>query len=266
MIEQITLPRKGKPIATNKNPEYIVIHHDGVIMDDGANPEARYIADTFAYMSRTGYPTTPYHFMISRDGRIFQGLELNEMTYHCSNYSVNLNSIAITFQGNYEYQKPTFKSLEALNWLLSDLKKKNDFLYLSYHRKLAMTYTACPGLNLIPIIENINFNEITMTKDEAEKIVYMAYRHSFGREPKKVDLESWSTWLLENSVSALLSAFNSSPEEKDLKRVWFKNRMGREMTVEESKFYLDAQPNGMTRTIGEMTRDLTDDFENEKGS
>ncbi len=242
------LPHKQGVWAKNFEPEIIVVHHDGVKIEDWEDPVKRYIADAQYSMKKPYAYGTQYHFMIARNGRVLQGLALNEMTAHCNNDVISRNSVAVCFQGNYEEQDLTLKQREAFLSLLEDLKDKG-YKTLTWHQNI-YSATQCPGRNIIDFLTNIKFEKSKITIEEAKKIVNLVYRLSLGREAQKEEQETWGEWIIANSVSGFISAVQWSPESKNGDKKFLDY-----LKIGNKNFYLDEQPNGMRRTIKEVLKD-----------
>lgn len=250
MIENIIsqLPHEEGIWAKNQNPEIIVVHHDGVKMEDWKDPVERYIADANYSMQKPYAYGAQYHFMISRTGRILQGLALNEMTAHCNNDAISRNSVAVCFQGNYEEQEVELKQRESFVWLLGWLQDRG-YKTLTWHKNIASD-RACPGKNAIDFISNIKFPKPKMTTEEAKKVVDFIYRLSLGREAKENEKLDWANWIIANSVSGFISAVQSSKESKDGDK-----KLLEFLKMRTNDFYLNGQPNGMRRTAKEILKD-----------
>lgn len=176
-IDRIKLPRfSDRHWYTNNQPSWLIVHHDGVTIGDTDNPISRYIADANHSIRRNAtvnylIPSSQYHFMISRDGRILQGLDLDEMTPHCSNLAVNKKSIAITLQGNYMVQDLKLLQKIALEEVIRYLSNELPIQGVSWHRETStLGYTACPGDNVIPFLTKLRNNEMTQLDDISNNI------------------------------------------------------------------------------------------------
>jgi len=156
----------------------IVIHHSGFKFKPGPN----YL---LAYQLSMGYDDIAYHFIIDKDGDIYEGLPINFMGAHAgqtkeaneladkirtgiisdtpiiSAYKLDpdYGAIGICLDGNYELEKVLEVQLTALRYLLKSLcfqykiGKANIFLHNEVKekivRKRGLTFvgneTVCPG-------------------------------------------------------------------------------------------------------------------------
>ena len=250
------LPRRGNAPSNNKTPSHIIFHHDGVEILESADPLRRYVANTNAYINR-GHNTTPYHIMISRDGRILQGLRLNEMTYHASNLGINRNSIAVTFQGNYMIQNITEAQKKSAKWLMSELKKQMPSLHtISWHRAVSLAgWTACPGNHAIPFIQNLTLeneeedmgriqeleNQIQKMRleynEEKDRAIHAIYQNYLGRE---VDSEGFSFWS-QRRLDELVRGIGMSKEYKErIIYMLYAKYLDRVPSLEEMRTWLES--------------------------
>lgn len=181
--------------AKQENPEYIVIHHDGVVFN--GNTEAQEIerinSDAKWYQRQWFAYSAPYHFVIGRadTNYIYQVVSIDESTAHCSNYSINRNSLALTFLGNYEEQKLTEKQIDKANWFITSyIKPKMKFKELTYHKKTSNGGTVCPGKNVIPLILDGTFENNNIDMEQIKQL-----------EQKVRDMEKSLAEVILNSAS-----------------------------------------------------------------
>jgi len=135
--------------------DLIVIHHDAETRPDRYSSLTRYQKEA-SYHASKGWGHISYHFSIDNVGDIYQCLPETEIAFHCGVYSKNIKSIAIKLDGNMEVQKPTPAQVQSLKDLLVYLTTKRPDLpkvvrsSVQGHRDIKKT--ACPGLNLYPLI------------------------------------------------------------------------------------------------------------------
>jgi len=120
-----------------------VIHHSA---DPKGTPQK--YANYHVYSH--GWPGIGYHFVIQKDGTIYQTNALETISYGVANY--NTGSVNICLTGNYTIEMPPPKQMESLIWLLKDLSGRLGPKPIEAHS----TYTAtkCPG-------DNINTEQIS---------------------------------------------------------------------------------------------------------
>lgn len=248
---------------TGLHAQYLVFHHDGTFISDSENPETRAIADATYSVQKDYHHTSPYHFQIARNGQILQLIEdLQERTAHASNWQVNLSSIAICFQGNYQIQELTEAQKESAKFLVSFLQGKLPGLRMITHHYATsaeanngIATTACPA-SAKSFVETLKFenNKLKMTDEQIKNFVQRQYRLAFGREETSDQaVNSWISWIKEDLAQRLVdfpSVLLSSAEGKKRKTEMLKS-VG-VSSQDEITFYLDDQPNGMARTFGEI--------------
>lgn len=134
-----------------KKMDTIVVHHDAVdrpAIYDSLNRlkvEARtHIAKLYGHIS--------YHYSIDNIGDIYQCLPETEVAYHCGNLAINRKSIAIKFDGNMEFQKPTAAQMKAYKeliiWLTTKRPDLPKIIKSSIRNHRDIKPTSCPGKNL----------------------------------------------------------------------------------------------------------------------
>jgi N-acetyl-anhydromuramyl-L-alanine amidase AmpD len=150
------LPWKNSNGKMNKNKmDIVVIHHDAVDMPARYNSLTRLQQEARTHIAKL-YGHISYHYSIDNIGDIYQCLLEDEVAYHCGNLTINRNSLAIKFDGNFEFQKPTSQQIKAYKELMIWLTTKRPDLpkiirsSVRGHRQIKST--ACPGKNLYPLI------------------------------------------------------------------------------------------------------------------
>lgn len=125
----------------------IVIHHSATT-DGSPEAYANYHVNT------RGWPGIGYHFVIQKDGQVFQTNYLDTVSYHTSGQ--NTRSIGICLTGNYDSQQPPAAQMEALINLVRYLAK---FLgRLAIHGHNEFSGKTCPGNNInVQTIENLAY-------------------------------------------------------------------------------------------------------------
>jgi len=143
----------------------IIVHHDGVEVKGDYDPIARYKQHANYHINKDWNGDGKkdgsgimYHFTIDWKGRVYITRNFEETLWHCGNYQVNLASIAICLDGNFEVQQPTKEQLTSLKELLINLSTQHpefpaDFNDIFGHREISST--ACPGKNLLPFVQEI---------------------------------------------------------------------------------------------------------------
>ena len=100
-----------------------------------------------------------YHFIIDRQGTIWQGRELRYQGAHVK--SNNSNNIGIMCLGNFEIQQPTQAQVNTLARLCQALMQGYHIPRNKLYGHRELRSTACPGRNLFPLVVNIR-NRVTI--------------------------------------------------------------------------------------------------------
>ena len=115
----------------------MVVHHTVSPADRATSSIAQY------HVSHHDWPGIGYHFMIGADGLIEQTNYLSTISYHASDG--NPYSIGICLKGDFTYEQPTEKQLDALYWLINELQAQYGFELVLGHKEVPGNSTACPG-------------------------------------------------------------------------------------------------------------------------
>jgi N-acetyl-anhydromuramyl-L-alanine amidase AmpD len=118
----------------------ITVHHSAGNANETLNDIALW------HINGRNWPGIAYHFVIDKDGTIFQTNQIGAYTFH--NGFNNRGAIGICLQGNFETGYPDSKQIYALTYLVNDLKKRYPQIkFLMGHREY-QNETLCPGKNL----------------------------------------------------------------------------------------------------------------------
>ena len=130
--------RWTRPLSNRKKTNFIVVHHTGVTADQS-------LQAIHAFHKGLGWAGIGYHFLIRKDGVVYDGRPVHTIGAHVRGY--NSRSIGIALTGNFETQEPTSAQLETLRVLLNSMKRRYPGATIVGHRDL--TTTLCPGRNLM---------------------------------------------------------------------------------------------------------------------
>lgn len=158
--DSITIvPRSGWNAAEPKpykqhTPIRITIHHEGT--KDSARDAAKFIKNvqTWGMGKDRNWADIPYHFLIARDGTVYEGRNVNTVGETATEYDPT-GHLLITCLGNLEVQEVTAPQLESLVRLIAHCCKTYNLPYetIASHRDHS-TQTTCPGKNLYKYLEN----------------------------------------------------------------------------------------------------------------
>lgn len=144
----------GSPSPSLMNPMlpvgHITIHHDG--MEPFFASDQRGTAWRLDLIRRAhrekGWGDIGYHFAVDREGRIWQGRQLNWQGAHVKDH--NEGNLGVVALGNFDRQMPTSPQLASLNKCVSWLMKRYhvSMSNVHTHQEWRGARTACPGVNL----------------------------------------------------------------------------------------------------------------------
>jgi N-acetyl-anhydromuramyl-L-alanine amidase AmpD len=138
-------------------PEKITIHHEGTFFPDDKDAAAHIRnVQRWGMGNDRNWSDIPYHFLIDRNGNIFEGRNVFTAGETATEYDPS-GHLLITCIGNYNKQEITEKQLESLLDLIafSCIKYQVSPSTIEGHKDFART--ACPGDNLYKIIKDDSF-------------------------------------------------------------------------------------------------------------
>ena len=135
------LPRNGKWKKRDVSKiTDITIHH-------GASSQNATIEDYNRWhIEEKGWPSIGYHYVINKDGKVFQTNYLDSLSYH-NGYN-NTVAIGICLIGNFDNYRVPETQYNSLIWLINYLKKIKKLKSLTRvigHKEYVRGKTACPG-------------------------------------------------------------------------------------------------------------------------
>lgn len=128
----------------------LVIHHAGGSWGDLSGKDVRDSVVREAHNWSTGYYKTMYHYLVSKNGKVWNDAFDNDILPHCgldySEYWINnQNSIAVSVIGNYSKElMPDAQYYSVLDTIVK-LKRKYPKAVIKLHKELVAT--DCPGKN-----------------------------------------------------------------------------------------------------------------------
>lgn len=159
----------AKPIKLRNEPdpigriERVTVHHtadpNGVPGASLIENVARVKAYQSAHQDDKHWADIGYHFIIDRQGRIFEGRELCWQGAHAGNEKANLHNVGIAVMGNFDRIKPSDAqqvSLEKLmGWLVAEYSLSRAAVagHDDVRRVSTGSGTKCPGKNLDALLE-----------------------------------------------------------------------------------------------------------------
>ena len=137
------------PDNLNQVLNTIVVHHSAT---DYSTPNQ--VQDL--HMDGRSFADAAYHFLISSDGTIYEGREINIRGAHVQGY--NTGSVGIVLLGNFNNEQPTESQLASLRSLVDYLRYAYEIRYLVGHKDYpnqSPDGTECPGANLYPLLPDL---------------------------------------------------------------------------------------------------------------
>jgi len=152
---------RGNPDGADLNKmivpiKWITIHHDGLdspMTETSMDASAARIEWIRCGHRGRGFSDIGYHYVIDRDGRVWEGRNLRWQGAHVSKH--NEQNIGILVMGNFDIQKPSQQQLDGtrlhVRKLLAQYKLSRGRVLT--HREWAGAKTACPGKHLQAAVE-----------------------------------------------------------------------------------------------------------------
>jgi len=142
---------RAAPVCSLMNPmlpvKYITVHHDGMspFMAADARSSAGRIETIRNGHRGNGWGDIGYHFVIDREGRVWEGRAINFQGAHVKNW--NEGNLGICCLGNFDEQAPSQAQLMALERQLVVLMKTYGVpkARVKTHQEWSGAKTACPG-------------------------------------------------------------------------------------------------------------------------
>ena len=142
-----TLPN----VVKNRRWTRITIHHtadQGSMVSLGDDDTAGYLRRLQNYFQETKkYADLPYHYLISKDGKTYEGRPLSYQGAHAGG-SANRENIGVALIGNFESVAPTKPQLRALQSLITTLMSKHKIAKSRIYPHCDLKETRCPGAML----------------------------------------------------------------------------------------------------------------------
>ena len=133
----------SRPLSFRTSTRRIVTHHTA-----GGDKTVERIHQM--HLAR-GFDGIGYHFLIRRDGKIFQGRPIQAVGQHARR--ANSDSIAIALTGNFQTSRPTEQQMNSLRLLIRHIRQRHlHWAGLPVVRHSDVGATACPGRNFPAIV------------------------------------------------------------------------------------------------------------------
>ena len=154
---------RGNPDGSDLNKmivpiKWVTIHHDGLdspMTETSMDASAARIEWIRCGHRGRGFSDIGYHYVIDRDGRVWEGRNLRWQGAHVSKH--NEQNIGILVMGNFDIQRPSQQQLDGMQRWVSTLLKRYRLEdgRVRTHGEWPGAKTACPGKHLQAAVANI---------------------------------------------------------------------------------------------------------------
>lgn len=131
------------PVRDKSVINKVVVHH--AASDGVPKGFANY------HIKSRGWPGIGYHFVISKDGIIWQTNFLTTVSNHVDNN--NTRSVGICLVGHFDNELPSAVQIDALRWLIGALKEILPPFEVRSHNEFSSK--SCPGKNMSEIMKEL---------------------------------------------------------------------------------------------------------------
>ena len=146
------MPRSSwtqREVGSNADPmgamKRITLHHTGEHLSATGLADMEVIQRIENYhVDHLGWAAIGYHFLVGRDGTIFEGRPLKWQGAHCGG-SNNRNNIGITIIGHFDTALPSTQQLSQLSRLFKILSHRYSIPLREYYGHRDWKPTICPG-------------------------------------------------------------------------------------------------------------------------
>lgn len=146
---------KAPKCVSGHSPNRITVHHTVTPTHDSMSPEARLRQIQAYHQNVQGWCDIGYHFLVSRDGRIWEGRPMYRLGTHVGNN--NSGNVGISFMGTYTTDAATSTQVNNVGKLVKGIASKYGFAISSTKVKGHRNYnqTSCPGNKLYTQLPSI---------------------------------------------------------------------------------------------------------------
>ena len=131
--------------VSSHSPNRITIHHTVTPTNDSLSPQARRRQIQSFHPNLRGWCDIGYQFLVSRDGRLWEGRGATRLGAHVAN--ANTGNVGISVMGDYTSTAPTENQLDRIAALVRGLHQQYGIAISSDRIKGHRNYggTSCPG-------------------------------------------------------------------------------------------------------------------------
>ncbi|OUU23016.1 MAG: hypothetical protein CBC13_06660 [Planctomycetia bacterium TMED53] len=154
-----SLPVRMSSVNPMSRPFRITIHHtadQSNLADIGQSDPREYLKILQKYCQNTlGWGDIGYHYLISKDGRVWEGRPMKFQGAHAGNNTLNRGNIGIALIGNFNKVKPSTAQIRSLQNLLGTLCVVYDISPSKIHGHSHLKPSDCPGKHLNPVLREL---------------------------------------------------------------------------------------------------------------
>jgi hypothetical protein len=173
----VTTDSQGRPllwpIQYSPSVKLIAVHHTADQVTGDPRPGVERMRAIYQYHAKNrGWGDIGYQYVIDETGQIYEGRAGGDFVVGGHAYCNNVGTIGVAMMGNFDVETAPQAQVHSLQWLLQNLEQKyhidpvrNVELHgkslppIVGHRQLVST--ACPGLNLWQVLDQIRKNVAT---------------------------------------------------------------------------------------------------------
>lgn len=127
----------------------LVIHHSGFYEQDGFST---LLEIQRAHHEDRGWADVGYHFMVDKDGTIYEGRDLTVRGVHVEGY--NTGSVGVCLLGDFRFEAPSEAQLTATYALNNWIVYRTGITHLAGHQDFN-DFTECPGTFIANQLEDL---------------------------------------------------------------------------------------------------------------
>jgi tetratricopeptide (TPR) repeat protein len=152
-------PPRTRRVVPMTRPSRITVHHTAdqpAIASLGIRDPEQYLRRIQDYCTGSlNWGDIGYHYLISADGRIWEGRSIQYQGAHAGNNSLNRGNIGIALIGNFDRDRPTSSQVESLGSLLGALASVHEIRPSRIYGHKDLRDTGCPGKHLQSILARL---------------------------------------------------------------------------------------------------------------
>lgn len=137
------------PDALQESYQTLVMHHSGFYEQDGLSTM---LEIQRAHREDRGWADVGYHFMVDKDGTIYEGRDLSVRGVHVQGY--NTGSVGVCLLGDFRFEAPSEAQLTATYALNDWIVYRTRVTHLAGHKDFN-DFTVCPGTFVANQLEDI---------------------------------------------------------------------------------------------------------------